>query len=182
MRVYTVRKSGPNTDREFQTYIDLLQTIGIDVADAPRTPEPGTTNRWLYIWKDKVQAERFARVLGDRLRDPSWRVHEFDVPEDPPFEERRGPLAPLTIFSIPTSAGTEFRLESASQERIMAHFPNARVVGQVTFPPQAREDWDHVARLLTGIPDEGVEQLGGMRIVTTEGAILYERLSSGAGS
>ena len=184
MRVYTVRKPGPNTDREFQAYIDLLQDIGIDIANVPRTPEPGTTNRWLYLWKSKPQAERFARELGGRLRDRSWYVHEFDLPDDEPLDEQRGPLAPLTILSIPTSEGTEFRLEPASQERIMQHFPNARVVGQVTFPTQVPNDyehrhgpvWDQVIILLSGIPEEAVARLGGVRIVTPEGRVLHERV------
>jgi hypothetical protein len=189
MKAYTVRKPGPNTDREFQAYINLLQSIGIDVADVPRTPEPGTANRWLYVWKDKQQAERFASELGERLRDRSWYVHEFDMPEDQLSEEQRGALTALTIISIPMSEGTEFRLESSSQERIIAHFPNARVVGKVAFPAQVRQDyerqhgpvWDQVILLLTGIPDEALERLGGVRIVTPDGSLLHERIPAGAG-
>ena len=64
MKVYTVKKHGLNTDREYQAYVDLLQDIGIDIADVPRIPEPGTTNRWLYVWQSKPLAERFARELG----------------------------------------------------------------------------------------------------------------------
>jgi hypothetical protein len=189
MKVYTVRKAGPNTDREFQAYIDLLQSIGIDVADVSRTPEPESTNRWLYVWNSKRQAERFARELGERLRDRSWHVHEFDLSEDQLSDERRGPLAPLTILSIPTSDGTEFRLESASQERIMTHFPNARVVGQVEYQSQLRdiyerqhgEVWDQVIIRLTGIPNEALERLGGVRIVTPDGDLLHERIPTSAG-
>jgi hypothetical protein len=184
MRVYTVRKPGPNTDQEFQAYIDLLEAIGIDIADVPRTPDPGTSNRWLYVWRSKPHAERFARELGARLRDRSWHVHEFDVPDEQSVDEQRGPLAPLTILSIPTSEGTEFRLDAASQERIMLHFPNARVVGQVTFPTQVRDDyerqhgpvWEQVIIRLTGIPEEAVARLGGVRIVTPEGRVLHERV------
>lgn len=188
MRVYTVRKSEPNTDQEFMAYVDLLQSIGIDVANVPRTLEPGTTNRWLYVWKNKPQAERFARELGERLRDRSWQVHEFDVPEEQLSDERRGPLVPLTILSIPTSEGTEFRLESASLERLFAHFPNARVVGKVTSPTLVRDDfeaqhgplWDHVIAPLTGVSDEAVERLGGVRILSTDGTVLHERIPADA--
>ncbi len=184
MRVYTVRKGGPSTDQEFQAYIDLLQDVGIDIADVPRTPEPGTTNRWLYVWKSKLHAERFARELGARLRDRSWQVYELDVPDDWPLDEQRGPLAPLRILSIPTSEGTEFRLEGTSLERILRHFPNAPVVGQVTFPTQVRADyerphgpvWEQVISRLTAIPDEAVARLGGVRIVTLEGRVLHERV------
>lgn len=187
MMAYTVRKPSPNTDREFRAYIDLLQDIGIDIADAPRTPEPGTSHRWLYVWTNKRLAERFARELGWRLRDPSWFVDEFEIPADHLPEEERGPLAPLTILSIATSEGTEFRLEPASQERILTHFPNARPSGQVTFPEQVREDfeqqhgpvWNQVIILLTGISEEAIARLGGVRIVDDEdGQILYEQMSS----
>jgi hypothetical protein len=188
MRVFTVRKSEPRTDQELQAYIDLLQAIGIDIADVPRTPEPGTSNRWLYVWRSKPLAERFARELGARLRDHSWHVHEFDVPDDGPVNEQRGPLAPLRILSIPTSEGTEFRLDAASQERIMLHFPNAPMVGQVTFPTKVQEDyerqqgpvWEQVILLLTGIPSEAVSRLGGIRIVTPEGQVLHERVPAEA--
>jgi hypothetical protein len=98
MKVYTVKKQGANTDREFQAYIDLLEDIGIDVTNVPRTPEPGTTNRWLYVWTNKLLAERFARELGARLRDPSWLVHEFELPNDHVPDEARGPGSPNHRF------------------------------------------------------------------------------------
>jgi len=185
MRVYTVRKPGPNTDREIQAYTALLEKIGIDLAHAPRTLEPGTTNRWLYVWKTKPQAERFARELGARLRDSSWFVHEFELPH-----EELGPLAPLTILSIPVPDGTVFRLEANSQARIMQHYPNARLLGEVvqpggvSFSHDVRDDferkngtvWNQVIVLLTGIPEEGIDRLGGVRIVTLNGDVLHERL------
>jgi hypothetical protein len=187
MRVYTVRKPGGNTDKEFQAYTALLEEIGIDLAEVPRTLEPGTTNRWLYVWKSKPQAERFARELGIRLRDSSWSVHEFELPH-----EELGPLAPLTILSIPVNDGTVFRLEANSQARIMQHYPNARLLGEyvqtagAAFPDDVREDferqhgpvWDQVIIVLTGIPEEAVAHLGGIRIVTLNGEVLYERLPS----
>ena len=187
MRVYTVRKPEPNTDQEFQAYTALLEQIGIDLANAPRVLEPGTTNRWLYVWKSKPHAERFARALGMRLHDPSWVVHEFDLPH-----EELGPLAPLTILSIPMNGGTVFRLEANSQARIMQHYPNARMRGEVVqpdgvmFPHDVREDferqhgpvWDEVITVLTGISEEEVAGLGGIRIVTLNGEVLYERLPS----
>ena len=183
MRVYTVRKPGPSTDREFQAYIDLLEEIGIDVADGPRTPEPGAANRWLYVWRSRPQAERFARVLGGRLRDPSWAVHEFDTPD-----EERGPLAPLVIWSIPTTEGSMFRLDPKSQARVMHHFPNARLGGEMLFPRQVRGDyerqhgpvWDEVTVTLTGIPDEMIDRLGGVRILSEDGEVLHERIPTEA--
>ncbi len=185
MRVYTVRKPEFNTDREFQAYIDLLEEIGIDIANVPRTPEPGTTNRWLYVWRSRPQAERFARELGRRLRDPSWAVHEFDIPD-----EERGPLAPLVIWAIATAEGTLFRLDPKSQARVMHHFPNARLGGEylfprdILFPRQVREDyerqhgavWNQVIIILTGIPDDSIDRLGGVRILSENGEVLHESI------
>jgi hypothetical protein len=183
MRVYTVRKPGPNIDREFQAYIDLLEEIGIDIANVPRTPEPGTTNRWLYVWRSRPQAERFARELGGRLRDSSWTVHEFDLPD-----EERGPLAPLVIWAIPTTEGTVFRLDSKSQARVMHHFPNAKLAGETLFPTDVRHDyerqngpvWNQVIIILTGIPAEAIDRLGGVRILYENGEILHECLPTNA--
>ena len=79
MRVYTVRKNEPNTDAEFEEYVALLKEGGVDVERVPRTPEPGTDNRWLYVWEERSAAERFASELCARLHDSSWSVYEFDV-------------------------------------------------------------------------------------------------------
>ena len=187
MRVYTVRKPEPNTDTEFQAYTALLEEIGIDLANAPRTLEPGTANRWLYVWKSKPHAERFARELGRRLHDPSWYVYSFELPR-----EEFGPLAPLTIQAIPVRNGTVFRLEANSLARVMQHYPNARLVGEVeqpvgvVFPHDVRDDferqngpiWDQVISVLTGISEEEVAGLGGIRIVTRNDEVLHERLPS----
>ena len=116
MRVYTVKKPEPNTDHEFQAYIDLLEEIGIDITDVPRTPEPGTTNRWLYVWRSKPQAERFARELGGRLRDPSWAVHEFDIPD-----EERGPAG--AVDHLGNSNCRRNRISSGSEEPSQGNAP-----------------------------------------------------------
>jgi hypothetical protein len=86
--------------------------------------------------------------------------------------------------------GTVFKLEPSSQARIMHHFPNARLVGEVVesagvvFPHDVRNDferqhgpvWDQVIILLTGISEEEIATLGGVRIVTPHGEILHEQL------
>jgi hypothetical protein len=186
MRVYTVRKPEPNTDKEFQAYTELLEEIGIDLTNALRTLEPGTTNRWLHVWKSKPQAERFARALGERLYDPSWMVHEFELPH-----EEFGPLAPLTILSMPVKDGTVFRLDANSLARVMQHYPNVRLVGEVVkrglvLPNDLRVDLerqygrlcDEVISSLTGLSEDEIAGLGGIRIVTLTGEVLHERLPS----
>ena len=54
-----------------RVYVDLLQAIGIDIAKVPRTREPGKDARWLYVWRNKQHADRFARELRNRrVKDP----------------------------------------------------------------------------------------------------------------
>ncbi len=188
MQVYTVTsKRGFNEDREFQAYIDLLEEIGVDISNAPRVREPGTQNDWVYVWTNRTQAERFARELGRRLRDDSFYVRDFRIPGG---EEERGPLAPLTIRSIPTREGTVFRLESRSMDRVMRHFPNAMLRGEVTgrgavlAPEGSGEDgwrqdvpeWESIITQLTGLDEEAVARLGGIRILDEDGRVLHQRL------
>jgi hypothetical protein len=190
MQVYTVRKKGGlNTDEEFQAYVDLLEEIGIDISSVPRTREPETDNYWLYVWRSRTQAERFARELGARLHDPSFEVHPFEIPN-----EDRGPLAPLTIQAIPTRQGTIFRLAPRSLGRVMLHFPNAPLKGELTLPREVHlptrmgeddqrtqgPDWDEIIATLTGLPEDAIEELGGIRILAEDGRVLHQQLPSDA--
>ena len=72
----------------------------------------------------------------------------------------------------------------------MKYFPNAKLgretklPEQVLFPSQVRDDyerqlgsvWNQVVIILTGLPEEAIERLGGVRIVAENGEVLYERL------
>jgi hypothetical protein len=66
----------------------------------------------------------------------------------------------------------------------MHHFPNARLRGEMLFPRQVRGDherqhgpvWDEVPIILTGIPDESIDRLGGVRILSEDGEVLHERI------
>jgi hypothetical protein len=177
MRVYTVHKPDGTKDREFEAYKGLLEESGIDLSQVPRTQEPGTGHRWLYVWNDRTFAERFRRELSTRTRDPSWEVYEFDQPQ-----EEVGPLAPLDIVAEHTSDGTVFRLAPTSQERIMRSFPNAHLTGEVFWGTERQRThehdrgpiWDQVASTLTGLSAEQLETLGGYRIVEWVEKVLYE--------
>ncbi len=180
MHAYTVIKPLGIGEQEYQAYTGLLEGIGIDINDVPRTPEPSTRNRWLYVWSDRNRADRFARELRRRTDDRSWTIHEIDSPV-----EEHGPLAPLLIMAIESTDGTKFRVVAESQERVMRRFPDARLAGERFFSTDTRFDyerqfgpgfWDQVAILLLGIPHELIARLGGFRVVTPEGEILHEDL------
>ena len=194
MPVYAVTKPGGTTDAEFQSYIELLEAFGIDVTDAPRVPEPGTDHRWLYVWQRRDQAARFARELGVQTYDRSWEVREFE-----PLSDHRGPLAPVEILVIPTPDGTVFRLTQRSLIRISEHYPNARLVGELSrrsseahrvpvflWPTKTRADferkhgpvWEQVVMILSGLPIETIDRIGGYRFVDARGETLHESAPS----
>ncbi len=177
MRGFVVMKPGGTKNHEFEAYKSFLEEIGIDLSNAPRVPEPGTARRWLYVWRDRAAAQASARELGRRTRDSSWTVHECDLPE-----EESGPLAPLDVIAEPVAEGTLYRLSTASLERIMKRFPNARLVTEVFFSDQSKQEyerdhgpvWDQVIGLLCGLSVDQVNELGGYRVYETVVRTLYE--------
>ena len=177
MRVFAVIKPGGTKNHEFDTYKALLEEIGIDLSNVPRVQEPGTARRWLYVWHDRMAAQRFARELVARTRDSSWTTREFDVPV-----EESGPLAPLDVIAEPVGDGTVYRLSTASQERVTRRFPDARLAGEAFFSTQTQADyerdhgriWDQVIKLLSGLSVDQVRELGGYRVYETVDRTLYE--------
>jgi hypothetical protein len=177
MGVFAVMKPGGTKNHEFEAYKALLEEIGIDLSNVPRVQEPGGTRRWLYAWRDREAAQRFARELGARTRDNSWTIRELDIPE-----QESGPLAPLDVIAEPVADGTVYRLSTASQERIMRRFPNARLAGDVFFSTQTQKDyerdhgpvWDDVIGILSGLSADQVSELGGYRVYETVVRTLYE--------
>lgn len=173
MTVYTVTKDPGTTDDEFQAYVDLLEAVGIDITNVPRTPEPGTNKRWLYVWQNRDQADRFVNELRLRTRDNSWHRYDFER-----LPENRGPLIPLEILEISTHGGTIYQLSQSSLIRVSEHFPNARLVGEVlrstAIRAELEPDWNQIAVELTGLTETMIGQMGGCRFVTVRGRILHE--------
>jgi hypothetical protein len=101
MRGFVVTKPGGTKNHEYEVYKAFLEEIGVDLSNAPRVPESGPARRWLYVWRDRVVAQRFARELGIRTRDNSWTIQEYDLPA-----EESGPLAPLDVIAEPVADGT----------------------------------------------------------------------------
>ena len=165
---FTVARPGGTKDREFAAYARLLEKHNIDLTRTPRTPEPGTESRWLYVWEDREAAEAFARELRKVTKDKAWLVHE--VAEDHVSE---GPLGPVEIAVGCQSDGCAYRLQPTSLSLVKQRFPNARMVPGVflgtntpTNPQEQFQDamWDQVATLLTGLTPTQLDELGGYRI------------------
>jgi hypothetical protein len=184
MPVYTVTKPVGTKDQEFKAYTRLLEEVGIDVSNSPRVAEPGTDRRWLYAWKKKIEAERFAAELRRRTGDGSWVVYQF---ENAP--EQRGPVAPLEIASVPEQDGYTYYLTPASRERVVAAFPGTKLPTNLTIKIDVQQDllrdkgadwWMELARLLTGRTDEEIDSLGGIRVVIGEDVVAFQRIPTAA--
>ncbi len=89
---FTVTRPGGTKDGEFAAYARLLEKRDIDLTRTPRTPEPGTENRWLYVWEDREAAEAFAQELRKGSRDKAWIVREVSSEQ-----VSEGPLGPVEI-------------------------------------------------------------------------------------
>ena len=180
MHVYTVYKPKGTKDQEFEAYTRLLEDVGINVADSPRVPEPGTDRRWLYAWNKKLEAERFAAEVRRRTGDLDWSVQDLDD-----VEVQRGPVAPLEIASTPESDGVTYYLTPLSRERIAAAFPGTGVPFPIHVTKEAQFDalrdrgdawWTELSRVVTGRDDEEIDSLGGFRILTAQDSILFQRI------
>ncbi|MGA7500335.1 MAG: hypothetical protein WBX00_26685 [Isosphaeraceae bacterium] len=182
MEVFTVTKPGGTKDHEFEEFTRLLEDIGVDVANVPRVPEPGTGRRWLYTWRRKEEAEGFARELKNRTRDGTWHVYEFKT-ED----ESRGPVAPLDIYQVRAGEGRGYMyyLTPASLERIIRAYPHSKLYPSVTISEADLDNirkqhgdiwWNQVCILLTGLSKTQVRSLGGYRVILPDGEIGYEEL------
>jgi len=166
---YTVTYRDAGIKRhEFDTYVRLLAKRGIDWTESQRVPEPGTTNRWLYVWPDRPQAQAFCDEIRRETGDPNWDVR--DLPESTSVSP--GPLMPIVIYMTWQSLGNTFVLHPHSRTAIRRRFPKARQVSSISVEYLTRSDfeqthgpiWDHIALVLTGLSSEQLAELGGYRI------------------
>ena len=165
---FTVTRPGGTKDREFAAYARLLEKRNIDLTRTPRTPEPGTENRWLYVWEDREAAEDFADELRKATRDKTWLVRE--IAEDQVSE---GPLGPVEIAVGCQRDGCVYALQPTSLALIKKKFPKARTIPSVFIGKDMQTNvqeqfqdavWDHVAILLTGLSRSQLDEFGGYSV------------------
>jgi hypothetical protein len=186
MLVYTVSMPVGTKNREFEAYTRLLAEVGIDLSNSPRVPEPGTERRWLYAWKKKSEAERFAAELRRRTRNADWFVHEFEV-----ASEERGPVAPLEIATVPEEDGYTYYLTPESRERVVAAYPGTKLPPSVKVGIDKQQNlpwnqggnwWMEVSHILTGRNDDEIDSLGGVRVIVGNDTVAFERIPTAASS
>lgn len=147
---FTVTRQGGANGAEFQAYLRLLRQRGINLGRLPRVPEPENRGRWLYVWEDATEAQRFAEDLKERTGDDSWQVVETAAP---PSE---GPLGPVLIQLARRGDGLLFALHPLSRAMIHSAFPHALPSATNTF--LATQQWAEFRRSRGGLP-ELVQQL-----------------------
>ncbi len=155
--------------REFDAYVRLLESRGIDWTNIPRVSEPGTSNKWLYVWADQNEAEAFRDELQKETRDENWIVRE--LPESVP--ESQGPLTPVIILAHRQSTGASFSLHPHSRTLIRRRFPQANMVSSVSIEAFTMQEferrhgsiWNHIAQVLSGLTLAELEQIGGYQVV-----------------
>jgi len=163
---YTVFMPGGTKDFEFEGYVRLLEKQGVDIANTPRTPEPGTDNRWVCAWENEEEAKKFAEELKKTTKNNAWRVQRLNE-----SSVSQGPLGPLEIYVGLESDGSTYALHPISRKLIKKLYPDARIrrsvfVGSEEEPNEKVDDksYDRVVALLTGLADPQIKRLGGYRI------------------
>ena len=117
---FTVSHNGGAKDAEFEDYARLLRQKGVDLGRLPRAPDPGTGNRWLYVWEAEDEAKQFADELNKRSGDTAWKDVEVAAP---PSED---PLGPIIVQVGRRSTGLVFGLHPLSVATIKSAFPDAK--------------------------------------------------------
>jgi hypothetical protein len=177
---YTVDYPGGGMKRhEFDAYVRLLEQRGMDWTNAPRVPAPGASNRWLYVWDDRGQAEEFCRELRRETRDDKWLVRELP----PDARPSTGPLTPVVIFRRLHSLGAEFTMHPFSTTLVRRRFPGIPPATSINLESSTIKDleqqhgpmFEHLALVLTNLTRPQLAQLGGYCIVDpATGAAIFE--------
>jgi hypothetical protein len=160
------RNDGMNNDAEFEAYARLLRQQGVDLGKLPRSPEPGTERRWLYVWDSREKAQAFADELKKRTGEEAWAVVEVNAP---PSE---GPMGPLIVQVGRRAYGLAFGLHPLSRALIQSAFPKAKCsTATVSIHFETWHDFQNthgsiedlareVVPILTGLKQQELEKLG----------------------
>jgi hypothetical protein len=164
---FTVTRDDAGTkDAEFEAYARLLRQQGVDLGKLPRSPEPNSGRRWLYVWDSQDKAQAFADELRKRTRDNAWIV----VPVEAPPSE--GPMGPIIVQVGRRASGLVFGLHPLSRAMIQSAFREVKgSASTVAINFESFQDFvtthgslENLARevipMLSGLKQEELEKLG----------------------
>jgi hypothetical protein len=166
--MFTVSMPGGPADFELEGYVRCLEKVGVNIANTPRVVDPVTGKWWLATWSREVDARQFAADVRQETENDNWKV--YAVPDGKPST---GPLGPIEILVSCRSDGCGYGLSPLSQNLILKRFPQAILAPTVfiaTWIPSEMEKtqrpiWEQVARILTGLSEDQLNQLGGYRVI-----------------
>jgi hypothetical protein len=160
------RNDAGNTNEEFEAYSRLLNQLGYNLGKLPRSPDPKTGRRWVYVWSNRKEAEAFAKTLNKRTKGKDWVTDEVAAP---PSE---GPMGPIIIQVGRRSSGWILGLNSLSWSMIQKAFPDAVApASSLSVDFESSEDFfrkyesipklaSKVVPVLTGLLPERLDELG----------------------
>jgi hypothetical protein len=171
-KAFAVGLPGGTKDAEFQAYVKLLKDRGIEL-DKPRV-EDSFGRKWLHVWENRDEAEKFAAHLRKETRNPSWEVYEL-VPPTPETQVAAEDRGPIVILVGRQSDGNTYELHPNSLKLLRKKFPRIKMKPSVFVGRETQADYeenagnsmyDQVVTLLTGLDVTRVlDSFGGYRVV-----------------
>lgn len=169
---FAVGLPGGTKDAEFQTYVRLLKDQGIDL-DKPRV-EDSFGRKWLHVWENRNDAEKFASQLRRLTRNPDWEIYEL-MPPTAATEAVAEDVGPIVILVGKQSDGNNYDLHPKSVKLLRKKFPRIPLKPSVFVGRGTQADFEEgaggtmyaqVVALLTGLDASRIlEAFGGFRVV-----------------
>jgi hypothetical protein len=169
-KAYAVGLPYGNRQRELEAYVKLLEQAGINIDDRNRV-EDSFGRKWLHVWNERSEAERFAIRLREVTGNKDWEVYDLSPPRPPTGEQSRRP-GPVKILVGRQSDGSTYSLHPNSLKLIRERFPQVRPHPTVFIGSDTQADYEaslgsiynQVAIILTGLSPRMLNELGGYRV------------------
>ncbi len=169
-KAYAVGLPYGNTDKEFVAYTKLLEEEGIITKGKSRVQD-SHGRKWLHVWDDRREAERFATRLRRVTDNKDWEVYDLS-PQAPLAGGADARPGPIVILVGRQSVGATYSLHPSSLKSIREQFPQlhprpAVFIGsdtKVDIEASAGLTYDQIAVLLTGLSRKQLDELGGYRV------------------
>jgi hypothetical protein len=138
-KAFAVGLPGGTNDGEFQAYVRLLAEQGINL-EKPRV-EDSFGRKWLHVWENRDDAEKFALQLRRATRNPSWEVYEL-VPPTPATEVAADDSGPIVILVGRQSDGNTYDLHPRSVKRLRKKFPRIPIKPSVFVGRETQTNYE----------------------------------------
>ncbi|MBY0229397.1 MAG: hypothetical protein K2W96_08975 [Gemmataceae bacterium] len=156
--------------------LTCFRQAGGDQASALRVVDPMGGGRWVPAWRTEAEAEAVVRAVRELTEEDGYRV--IAVPD---AEPTIGPLGPVDMRVFRRSDGWVYGIDHQSRFLIRKAYPETAMmqfVHLIAPPPDDPEPsqsryWDQIATMLTGLNEEQIRALGGLRVFNPETRCVY---------